>query len=343
MNEQEQSSTRTFPTSDALAFIFPDDEPLFATPVFDGHIAGFHPARFWAKVQKTESCWLWTGTTDKGQGRMRINGKVMVAHRVSWIIAHGDSLGSKAVLHSCGVLACVNPAHLSLGKTHLRAIAKAAVPPRPPCKEPDCGGPRWRRSNWCGAHQNPDTRTPLRCIAPKGGRRSKSVEKCGAILGWANESGYCPEHRYLAEVDRTKHPRPTKPCIEPGCTTRHTCKGDYCRAHRHLSPESKKRVNKFMRKQAVDAKRLRATALPDNWPMKPAGWVFIGSILKQHTYISNPALAILLDDCKHKCPYADDWHTALSGAKRGGSKRAVDYIWEIRNWVGKPARPDKAA
>ncbi len=225
-------------------------------------LPGFHPARFWAKVQKTQSCWLWTGATDKGQGRIRINGKVMVAHRVSWIIAHGDNLGSKAVLHSCGVLSCVNPAHLSLGKTYLLAIAKAAaIPPAAPlrqlCKEPGCGQPRWRRSNWCGAHQNPETRTPLRCIAPKGGRRSKSAEKCGAILGWANDSGYCSEHRYLVEVDRTKHPRPTKPCIEPGCTTRHTCKGDYCRAHRHLSPKSRERVRKFMARQRAKAERLQ--------------------------------------------------------------------------------------
>lgn len=83
--------------------------------------------RFWDKVDKTESCWLWTsGKSAKGYGRFHCPGwheksnTMVAAHRFSWVIANGviphhDSHHGMCVLHKCDTPACVNPEHLFLG------------------------------------------------------------------------------------------------------------------------------------------------------------------------------------------------------------------------------------
>jgi hypothetical protein len=75
-------------------------------------------ARFWAKVQKTDSCWLWTGCKSRGYGRFRSRGNKVTSqrtHRVSWEIAHGPIPDGLKVLHRCDTPACVRPDHLFLG------------------------------------------------------------------------------------------------------------------------------------------------------------------------------------------------------------------------------------
>ena len=57
--------------------------------------------RFWEKVQKTDTCWLWTGCVNgvAGYGMfMLISPNKEPAHRVSWVLHEGavpqNSLGS---------------------------------------------------------------------------------------------------------------------------------------------------------------------------------------------------------------------------------------------------------
>jgi len=75
--------------------------------------------RFWFHVNKTDSCWMWTGAKDRqGYGTIIIHGrrsKRIRAHRLSWIMAHGDIDPSVIVCHHCDTPSCVNPNHLFVG------------------------------------------------------------------------------------------------------------------------------------------------------------------------------------------------------------------------------------
>lgn len=70
-------------------------------------------SRFWAKVDKSEACWLWTASVgNHGYGQMGARGTVMLAHRISYLLAHGSIPDGFTVDHICHNKRCVNPAHL---------------------------------------------------------------------------------------------------------------------------------------------------------------------------------------------------------------------------------------
>lgn len=71
--------------------------------------------RFWSKVNKTNTCWLWTASTKNGYGNITIEGKVRYAHRLSFIWHKGPIPDGLFVLHRCDVHSCINPDHLFLG------------------------------------------------------------------------------------------------------------------------------------------------------------------------------------------------------------------------------------
>lgn len=69
--------------------------------------------RFWARVDKTDSCWLWTASLDTGGcGLFRLDGKLVKAHRYSWELTNGPIPKDHFVMATCGNKACVNPDHL---------------------------------------------------------------------------------------------------------------------------------------------------------------------------------------------------------------------------------------
>lgn len=69
--------------------------------------------RFWAKVDKTESCWVWTGARTQGYGNVWFNRRYMRAHRVSFQLANpGRDITGLDVDHRCHNPSCVNPDHL---------------------------------------------------------------------------------------------------------------------------------------------------------------------------------------------------------------------------------------
>lgn len=84
-------------------------------------------AKFWAKVNKTGTCWLWIGNlnakgygaysrTEYQSGRVKQGMKyiVMAAHRYSWELANGPIPEGIEIDHICHTPACVRPTHLRL-------------------------------------------------------------------------------------------------------------------------------------------------------------------------------------------------------------------------------------
>lgn len=70
--------------------------------------------RFWAKVNKTETCWLWTGCSASkwGHGKFMDRGKNWKAHRWAYEALVGPIPEGLTLDHLCRVPACVNPSHL---------------------------------------------------------------------------------------------------------------------------------------------------------------------------------------------------------------------------------------
>ena len=73
-------------------------------------------SRFFEKVQKTKSCWLWTASkTSFGYGQFYYSGRPRRAHRWIYEKTFGTIPSGRLILHSCDVKHCVNPSHLSIG------------------------------------------------------------------------------------------------------------------------------------------------------------------------------------------------------------------------------------
>lgn len=69
--------------------------------------------RFWAKVDKTDTCWLWTGRpTRGGYGMLWVAPKAQLAHRFAYETFVGPIPDGLQIDHLCRVRHCVNPAHL---------------------------------------------------------------------------------------------------------------------------------------------------------------------------------------------------------------------------------------
>ena len=69
--------------------------------------------RFWAKVEKTETCWLWTAHKNaKGYGTFWDGERTVLAYRWAFEDANGPIPAHLRLDHLCRVHACVNPDHL---------------------------------------------------------------------------------------------------------------------------------------------------------------------------------------------------------------------------------------
>jgi hypothetical protein len=95
---------------------------------------GTQEERFWARVQKTDTCWLWTGgLRRKGYGAAWFEGRQRSAHQVAWIMANGPIPPGMHLLHTaCDNPRCVRPTHLKLGtnkENHAERVARGRSSP----------------------------------------------------------------------------------------------------------------------------------------------------------------------------------------------------------------------
>jgi transposase len=77
---------------------------------------------FWEQVEKSDSCWLWTGAVvtrrsgGEPYGRFRLDGQQWMVHRLSWTLANDKTIPpGRLICHHCDTPLCVRPAHLYLG------------------------------------------------------------------------------------------------------------------------------------------------------------------------------------------------------------------------------------
>jgi len=120
-------------------------------PVLDG--------RFWSKVEKTDTCWIWTASIDRegyGQFGLGGSGNIGLSHRLSYAAHFGAIPEGVEVRHSCDNPACVRPTHLELG-THKQNMHDMARRLR------GCLGERNKRS-----HLNPEAIKVIRFLAARG-------------------------------------------------------------------------------------------------------------------------------------------------------------------------------
>lgn len=92
-------------------------------------IQGDLAARFWAKVDKSGDCWVWTAAKDwcgygffgYSEGATRVNDK---AHRFAWKLHFGPIPEGMHVCHHCDNPPCVRVDHLFLGTPLINARDK---------------------------------------------------------------------------------------------------------------------------------------------------------------------------------------------------------------------------
>ena len=105
---------------------------------------------------------------------------------------------------------------------------------------------------------------------------------------------------------------------------------------RYEDPERRKKAADHLRR--VNAERnakVKAAWRPDDWLAKPIIWRIIGTELLSQDYISNKELGERFDSARIiECPYGETWKASLWGPEK--SKRATNFVGEIRNWVRKP-------
>ncbi|HCS2945601.1 TPA: HNH endonuclease [Shigella flexneri] len=105
--------------------------------------------RFWAKVDRSGTCWEWTAQRNgDGYGRFTLGGRDVGAHRVSYEWENDPIPDGMQIDHTCHNPGCVNPAHLRLatyllnGQNRDGAYANSSTGVR---------GVSWdkRRRKWC--------------------------------------------------------------------------------------------------------------------------------------------------------------------------------------------------
>jgi len=83
--------------------------------------------RFWSKVDKTDTCWLWIAGTTSGYGHFWLSQRHVLAHRLSYEWLKGVIPTGLTLDHLCRTPLCVNPEHLE-AVTHKENCLRGVSP-----------------------------------------------------------------------------------------------------------------------------------------------------------------------------------------------------------------------
>ena len=73
-------------------------------------------SRFLPKIEIDDGCWNWIGCKiSKGYGQLLRDGKMQLAHRLSYELFVGDIGVDKNICHHCDNPSCIRPSHLFQG------------------------------------------------------------------------------------------------------------------------------------------------------------------------------------------------------------------------------------
>lgn len=156
-------------------------------------------ARFYAKVDKTPTCWLWTARLNAaGYGDFSVLGRQARAHRFAYFALVGVVPEGLVLDHLCRVRRCVNPAHLepvTLGENTLRgetlSARNAAVTHCPAGHPYDDANTYWSEG--------------------RAGRRCKECNRVGAAASYAARIAGDPPKRVLKKAAECRKGHPFTP------------------------------------------------------------------------------------------------------------------------------------
>jgi hypothetical protein len=117
--------------------------------------------RLWAKVQRGEGCWPFTGARNPlGYGKLYVDGKYVPAHRVAFELVHGPIPEGNDLHHRCENPPCCRPSHLR-PVTHRENILVGSAPAALHARKTHCpkGHP------YSGPNLRIDTNGARRCRA----------------------------------------------------------------------------------------------------------------------------------------------------------------------------------
>lgn len=139
---------------------------------------------FWAKVEKTDTCYWWLASLRSGYGQFRVNGRVVLAHRYAYELEHGSIPVGLEIDHLCRNRACVRFSHLE-AVTRAMNVARGNAPTGVNARKTHC---KWghsfdgdnlaimvdgrRRCRTCGRNrqQYPQVYVPNHPMASKNGQ-----------------------------------------------------------------------------------------------------------------------------------------------------------------------------
>lgn len=135
--------------------------------------------RFWAKVNKTPGCWMWTGGTGhNGYGQFWLGGKLVQAHRFAYELVHGPLLPGVKVLHECDTPPCVRDEHLFPGTQgdNNRDMARKGRHVSPNARKTHC--PSGHPYSTANTYVDPDGRRHCRTCQREWKRKACSTPSC---------------------------------------------------------------------------------------------------------------------------------------------------------------------